>query len=80
MEAVLDPSWSPAASAHRLIGHAVDEEVLRHARTCLRIATDERTTLSQARALATLNIALSWVEAQPGLFGREQRRGERVDA
>lgn len=55
----LEPHWSPTESAQRLRTEVSSEVgVLRQARVRLRAATTERITVSQARALATLNLAI----------------------
>jgi hypothetical protein len=59
MREVLDPSWAPGVSALRVLEQVHDPQALRHARARLRLASRERTTLSQARALATLNLAIN---------------------
>ena len=59
---VLSPAWAPASSALRLVSQVRDPGVLRQARALLRLAPGERITLIQARALATLNLAITHLD------------------
>jgi hypothetical protein len=72
---VRDPAWTPAAAARRIRERVQDPGALRLARARLRVLGGERVTLSQARALATLNLAISDLEA--GQDEPEDRRGAR---
>ncbi len=59
----LDPGWTPLASARRLVDHVQgDQVVLRRARMRLRGAMGARIGVTQARALATLVIAIAELE------------------
>jgi hypothetical protein len=57
------PSWSPSDASEVVLQHAHgDLALLRQARLRLRQATRFRTTLAEARALATVNLAISRLE------------------
>ena len=58
MREALCPDWAPASAAARLLDHVRDPYVLRHARGRLQKVIGERTTLHEARAVATLNLAI----------------------
>ena len=64
IQEVLDPRWSPARAARALVSH-VEGEVgpLRGARALLLAPTVDRATVSRARALVTLNLAIAQIEA-----------------
>lgn len=64
IQEVLDPRWSPARAAHSIVAH-VDGEVgpLRGARALLLAPAVDRATVSRARALVTLNLAIAQIEA-----------------
>jgi len=72
---VLDPSWAPGPAADRLATRVHDAEVLRHARARLRGVTAQRTTVWQARALATLNMAITKVEDGQAPHGEDGHGG-----
>lgn len=55
-------TWRPIPSAHRLLGDITDGRVLRRARSLLRRAGEGRMSPAQARALATLNVAVGLLE------------------
>jgi hypothetical protein len=62
---VLDPQWSLGPAARALAEHVgSDLEPLRAARVHLLAATLDRATLTQAKALATLNVAILEIEAR----------------
>ena len=68
MREARDPSWSPLASARRMIGYADNNiNLLRTARTRLiQVAPpDTRRSSSHARALATINIAIADLNERP---------------
>lgn len=58
LRSVLDPGWVPEAAAAGLIEQVPEAEVLRRALAQLRSVTRQRSTVRQARAIATLNLAL----------------------
>lgn len=59
----LDPGWTPLGAAHRLLERVHgDLRALRVARARLAAAANGGITVSQARALATLNIAIADLE------------------
>ncbi|HET9649018.1 MAG TPA: hypothetical protein VFP34_12435 [Microlunatus sp.] len=62
MDLVREPSWCPASAARMVCQQIDDEAELRRARLWLRMTVAERMTLSQARALATLNVAINSAE------------------
>lgn len=57
------PSWMPLSSAVRVANQVGDVRALREARARLRLASIERASLAELRALATLNLAISHHEA-----------------
>jgi hypothetical protein len=59
----LHPAWSPSDASAVVVKHAHgDVALLRQARLRLRQSTRFRTTLAEARALATVNLAISSLE------------------
>jgi hypothetical protein len=62
MREVMKAAWQPATAAARLLNEVPDLAVLRLARSRVRIASLERATVFQARALATLNLAITELE------------------
>ncbi|MEU0313296.1 hypothetical protein [Nocardioides sp. NPDC006273] len=62
MREVRTPSWTPQSSAVRLANQVGDGRALREARVRLRLATIERATITELRALATLNLAINHFE------------------
>jgi hypothetical protein len=62
MREVRTPSWTPQSSAVRLANEVGDGRALREARARLRLAGIERTTMTELRALATLNLAINHYE------------------
>lgn len=62
MREVRTPSWTPQSSAVRLANEVGDGRALRNARVRLRLAGIERTTMTELRALATLNLAINHCE------------------
>lgn len=58
----LDPEWAPASAAAGLVDRVPDPFVVRRARADLRKATSTRTSVRGARAVATLNLAISRLE------------------
>lgn len=63
MREVRTPSWTPLSSAVRVANQVGDVRALREARARLRLASIERASLAELRALATLNLAISHYEA-----------------
>ena len=62
MREVMKAAWQPATAAARVIDEVPDLTVLRLARSRVRIASLERATVFQGRALATLNLAINELE------------------
>jgi len=62
MREALRPEWAPAPAAARLLDHVHDPFVLRHARGRLQKVIGEHATLHEARAVATLNLAIGRLE------------------
>lgn len=58
LRSALAPDWTPTVAAAALVDRIPDPVVLRDARRRLRSVTRHRSTVHQARALATLNLAL----------------------
>lgn len=58
MRYALDPAWTPEGAALRLVEQVPDPRMLRRARSRLRAAMRERSTLHQIRAVAILNLAI----------------------
>lgn len=58
LRSVVDPDWMPASAAAELVERIPDPAVLRRAHAQLRSVTRHRSTVRQARAIATLNLAL----------------------
>lgn len=58
----LSPAWTPAVAAERLLDHVESREAMRLARIRLQQVGANRATLVQARALATLNLAINRFE------------------
>jgi hypothetical protein len=75
MHEAMQASWQPAAAAARVLAHVQDLHVLRVVRARVRLAGLDRATLSQARALATLNMAITQLEDGADTLARvpEQR-------
>jgi hypothetical protein len=62
---VRDPEWSAVKAGRALVSHVDgDLSLLRSARVHLIVATLDRRTLTAARALAALNVAIAEVQAQ----------------
>jgi hypothetical protein len=60
---VMDPDWSPAQAAADVAEHVRgDVALLRQARLRLLQCTRFRSTLAEARALATVNLAITSLE------------------
>jgi hypothetical protein len=79
MHEVMQASWQPAVAAARVLAHVHDLHVLRVVRARVRLAGLDRATLSQARALATLNLAITQLEDGAETFARVPvQRGVRV--
>lgn len=64
MRAVRAPSWAPESAALRLLDQMRDPAVLRLVRARLLLASRQRTTLSQTRALAILDLAIQHLHDQ----------------
>lgn len=62
MREVMKAAWQPATAAARLLNEVPDLSALRLARSRVRIASLERATVFQGRALATLNLAINELE------------------
>ena len=75
MREVRTPSWTPLSSAVRVANQVGDGRALREARARLRLASIERASLAELRALATLNLAISHSEA-----ANPDNRRERIPA
>lgn len=58
----LNPGWTPSAAADHLLEHVESCHAMRVARARLRQVDSQRATLLQARALATLNLAINRFE------------------
>ncbi|HEY9265055.1 MAG TPA: hypothetical protein VIQ11_10655 [Mycobacterium sp.] len=58
MMEVVDPAWAPQPAAARLINGVDDLDILRIAHQHLQQASVGDVSLSQARALATLNVVI----------------------
>jgi hypothetical protein len=62
---VREPDWTPVKAGRALVAHVDGNlSLLRSARVHLIVATLDRRTLSAARALAALNVAIAEVQAQ----------------
>jgi hypothetical protein len=72
---VRDPAWTPSTAARRLLERVHDPAALRLARARLRVLGGDRVTRSHVRALTTLDVAISHLEA--GEDEPEDRRGAR---
>jgi hypothetical protein len=70
LRSAVDPDWIPASAAAELVERIPDPTVLRRARVQLRSVTRHRSTVRQARAIATVNLALDLAAEQ-----REAGRG-----
>ncbi len=67
IRAAIDPDWRPSDASAVVIDHvAGDVALLRQARVRLLQCTRFRTTLAEARALATVNLAISSLEETRG--------------
>lgn len=62
MREVRTASWTPQTAAVRLAHEVKDGRALREARARLRMAGMERATMTELRALATLNLAINHYE------------------
>lgn len=62
MREVRTPAWAPEPVAQRLLAKVRSPDTVRLARVLLRRASRERVTLSQVRALATLDLAIGHLD------------------